>query len=78
MMSGFFKAAWATQSVAALMLDFSSSLRSIARAVEAMKIAFGAFSAPSYSRYGKPSLNAGLDLSQCWPSTNEASFMRAA
>src|SRR3974390_1904841 len=37
MMSGFFKAAWATQSVAALMLDFSNSLRSIANAVEAKK-----------------------------------------
>jgi hypothetical protein len=37
MMSGFFKAAWATQSVAALMLDFSDPPRSIAKAVEAMK-----------------------------------------
>jgi hypothetical protein len=37
MMSGFFKAAWATQSVAALMLDFSDPLRSIAKAVEVIK-----------------------------------------
>jgi hypothetical protein len=37
MMSGFFKAAWATQSVAALMLDFSNPPRSIANAGEAMK-----------------------------------------
>jgi hypothetical protein len=38
-MFGLFKAAAATQSVAALMADFSNSLRSIASAEEAAKVA---------------------------------------